>query len=153
MEALSALRRTGSIVGTPRAGADFSQLVGEQLLKGEQLERDTLLFIEHLDAAQNSPPAQVWPLVHERFALLRHLGLAEPVTNDLAIDAHVRDGDGGAAGAEVDREDAARRASAHVLTEGEQPATRCHEVTRVLEEVESNDVRREQALQQLRAVR
>ena len=92
MEALCAL-----IDGTPKAGDGFCQLMGEQLLKGEQLERDTLLFIEHLDAAQDGAPAQVRSLVHERLALLRHLGLAEPVTNDLAIDAHVRDGDGGAA--------------------------------------------------------
>ena len=75
------------------------------------------------------------------------------MTNDLAIDAHVRDGDGGTARAEVDRENATRRAGAHVLTEGKQPATRCHEVTGVFEEVESNNVRGEQALQQLRAVR
>ena len=141
-------------MGTLKAGgAAFSQLVGEQLLEGEQLERDALLFVEHLDATQDGAPVQVRPLVHERFALLRHLGLAEPVTYDLAIDAHVRDGDGGAARAEVDREDAARWASTNVLTEGEQPATRCHEVTGVLEEVESNDVRGEQAMQQLRAVR
>ena len=148
------LRRTRVDDGAPpRAGADFSQLVGEQLLESEQLERDTLLFVEHLDAAKDGAPAQVGPLVHERLALLRHFRLAEPVTNDLAIDAYVRDGDGGTARAEIDREDATRRAGAHVLTEGEQPATRCHEVTGVLEEVESNDVRGEQAMQQLRAVR
>ena len=97
MEALCVLRRTGWIDGKPKAGVRSSQLVGEQLLKGEQLERDALLFIQHLDAAQDGAPAQVRPLVHECLALLRHLGLAEPVTNDLAIDAHVRYGDGGAA--------------------------------------------------------
>ena len=132
------------MVGAP--ATDFSQLAGEQLLESEQLQRNALLLIEHLDATQDGAPAQVRPLIHERLALLRHLGLAEPVTNDLAINANVRDGDCGAARAEVDREDAARWASTNVLTEGEQPATRCHEVTRVLEEVESNDVRGEQAL-------
>ena len=97
--------------------------MGKQLLEGEQLKRDTLLLIEHLDATQDGATAQTGPLAHKSLALLRHLRLAEPVTNYLAIDAHVRDGDGGAARAEVYREDATCRAGAHVLAEGKQPAT------------------------------
>ena len=61
MEALCALRRNGWIYGTPKAGVRSSQLVGEQLLKGEQLERDLAARVELLgrpDDAAHAAAAQ-----------------------------------------------------------------------------------------------
>ena len=63
--------------------------------------------------------------------------------------AYVRDGDDHGAGDEVDREDTARGARSHILAQPEQPAARGHEVARVLEEVEADQVAVEHAAEQL----
>ena len=80
-------------------------------------------------------------------------GLLESVKQNVAVDAHVADGDRHQPCAEVNGQHATSRPRAHVLAKAEEAAAGRHEVTRILEEMETDDVRREHAAEQLGAMR
>mmetsp|Transcript_27482 Transcript_27482/g.88733 ORF Transcript_27482/g.88733 Transcript_27482/m.88733 type:complete len:327 (-) Transcript_27482:418-1398(-) len=71
----------------------------------------------------------------------------------VAVDAHVRDGDGHLPAVIVDGERAARRLRPDMVAQPQQAAARGHEVARVLEQVESNHVGCQHTAQKLGAVR
>lgn len=68
-------------------------VVFEQLLIREKLDLGPLQRVEHLDTPHHDPLADPAPLAQPRLVRL-HLGQIQPMAQHVAVDAHVRDGDG-----------------------------------------------------------